>query len=73
MTRPRCPVSVHIWAERLHRDPRSQLAAYREAGVSRVSVLVRSSATDDEALPAFRAAAVDAGATLAEVVPSPGS
>ena len=67
------PVSVHIWAERLHRDPRAQLEAYRETGVSRVTVLVRSSATDDEALPAFRAAAVDSGATVAEELPAPSS
>ena len=35
--------------------------------MSRAITLVRSAATDDEALPAFRAAAVESGATLAEV------
>jgi F420-dependent oxidoreductase-like protein len=62
------PVSIHAWWERMRRgDPRALLEGYREAGVSRAITLVRSAATDDEALPAFRAAAVDSGATLAEI------
>jgi len=59
-------VSVHIWWGRLDKDPRTLLEGYREAGVSRVQALIRSSATEDEALPRFREAAVDSGATLAE-------
>ena len=59
-------VSVHWWAERLPRDPRQLLEGYREAGVDRVMGLVRASATDDDAFPALRAAAIDAGATFAE-------
>ena len=65
-------VSVHWWAERLPSDPRKLLEGYREAGVSRVMGLVRASATDDEALPALRAAAIDAGATFADEVPRAG-
>jgi F420-dependent oxidoreductase-like protein len=60
-------ISVHWWAERLPSDPRKILEGYREAGVSRVMGLVRASATDDEALPRLRAAAVDAGATFGDV------
>ena len=60
-------VSVHIWWEHLEAaDAVEMLSAYRDAGVSRVMTLLRSSATDDEALPAFRMAALQAGATLAE-------
>jgi F420-dependent oxidoreductase-like protein len=60
-------VSVHIWWEALESgDPRSLLEAYRAAGVARVMALVRSAATDDGALTAFRDAAIDAGATVAE-------
>jgi F420-dependent oxidoreductase-like protein len=59
-------VSVHIWWEALEAgDPRPLLEHYREAGVARVMALVRSAARDDDALPAFRDAAIDAGATLA--------
>lgn len=58
-------VSVHIWWEALERaDPARLLEAYRVAGVSRVMALVRRAADRDDALPAFRAAAVAAGATL---------
>jgi F420-dependent oxidoreductase-like protein len=59
-------VSVHIWWEALEAgDPRPLLERYRDAGVARVMALVRSSARDDAALPAFRDAALDAGATFA--------
>jgi F420-dependent oxidoreductase-like protein len=59
-------VSVHIWWEALEAgDPRPLLERYREAGVARVMALVRSAARDDDALPAFRDAAIDAGATIA--------
>jgi hypothetical protein len=40
------------------------LAAYREAGVSRVMTLLRASATSDEALEAFAEDARAAGASL---------
>ena len=60
-------VSVHIWWEALERDdPAALLGAYRSAGVARVMALVRRAAADDDALPALRAAAIAAGATLAE-------
>ena len=65
-------VSVHIWWGRLDKDPRKLLEGYREAGVSRVQALVRDSATDDEAVPRFKAAALDAGATFAEEQPFAG-
>jgi len=59
-------VSVHIWWEALEAGvPRPLLERYRDAGVARVMALVRSSARDDEALPAFRDAALDAGAAFA--------
>jgi len=58
-------VSVHIWWETLERtDAARLLAAYREAGVSRVMALIRRAATDDDALSAFRERAVAAGATV---------
>lgn len=58
-------VSVHIWWESLDAsDPVRLMAAYREAGVSRVMALVRGAAQDDEALERFRVQAFDAGATL---------
>ncbi len=64
-------VSIHIWWERLARaDARELLEQYRETGVSRAITLVRNAATDDEALPRLRAAAVAAGATVADEVPS---
>ncbi len=62
------PVSVHIWPERLAPagGPRvRQLAAYREAGISRVMTLLRESATGNQALEAFAADARQAGAELA--------
>jgi hypothetical protein len=40
------------------------MAAYREAGVSRVMALVRGAARDDGALERFREQAFEAGATL---------
>jgi alkanesulfonate monooxygenase SsuD/methylene tetrahydromethanopterin reductase-like flavin-dependent oxidoreductase (luciferase family) len=68
------PVSIHIWWERLRsRDPRTLLEGYREAGVSRAITLVKDAADDDEALPRFRAAAIEAGATLADELPFTGS
>ncbi|MFL5681383.1 MAG: TIGR03560 family F420-dependent LLM class oxidoreductase [Chloroflexota bacterium] len=59
-------VSVHIWWESLDNAPSRPdlLATYREAGVSRVMALVRSSATDEGALRAFRDDAERAGAEL---------
>jgi F420-dependent oxidoreductase-like protein len=67
------PVSIHIWWERLRsRDARTLLEGYREAGVSRAITLVKDAAADDEALPKFRAAAVEAGATVADEVPFSG-
>jgi F420-dependent oxidoreductase-like protein len=63
-------VSVHIWWETLDNAPsRTDLmAGYRDAGVSRVMTLVRSSATDDGALRAFRDDAERAGAELEAVL-----
>ena len=67
------PVSIHIWWERLRRgDARQLLEGYREAGVSRAIALVKEAADDDEALPRFRAAAIESGATMAEEQPFPG-
>jgi F420-dependent oxidoreductase-like protein len=58
-------VSVHVWWEALERDdPVRLLEAYGAAGVSRVMALVRRSAEDDQALRAFRDAALAAGASL---------
>lgn len=61
-------ISVHIWHENLG-DPgaaRSEMVAtYAELGVSRIIALVRSSATSDEALPAWAEDARDAGAEMA--------
>ncbi len=62
-------VSVHMWWEQAKTagSERSQrMAAYRELGVSRVQMLVRDAAADNEALVAFaddcRAAGVEMGA-----------
>jgi len=59
-------VSVHIWWEHAAEPGEERverLARYRELGVSRIQSLVRASAEDDEALPAFaqdcRAAGVE--------------
>lgn len=65
-------ISVHWWGERLPADPRKLLEGYREAGVHRVMGLVKASATDDEALPRLREAAIDAGAAFAEERPFAG-
>ena len=61
-------VSVHIWWETLDQAPSRPelLAAYRDAGVSRVMALVRASARDRHALEGFRRDAEQAGAELAE-------
>ncbi|HKG56373.1 MAG TPA: TIGR03560 family F420-dependent LLM class oxidoreductase [Candidatus Limnocylindrales bacterium] len=59
-------VSVHIWWEALENggSPVDLIRAYREAGVSRVMALVRSAATDADALRKFRDDAERAGAEL---------
>jgi F420-dependent oxidoreductase-like protein len=59
-------VSVHIWWETLDKAPsRAELmAAYRDAGVSRIMALVRETANDPGALESFREDAVAAGAEL---------
>ncbi len=59
-------VSVHIWWEHLDAAPsRSDLiAAYREAGVSRVMTLVRAAADSADELDAFGDDCVAAGAEL---------
>jgi F420-dependent oxidoreductase-like protein len=62
------PVSVHIWAERLAPAGSArvdQLAAYRDAGIRRVQVLLIESATSDDALAAFAADARASGAEMA--------
>ena len=60
------PVSVHVWSQIFGEGGSARvdsLAAYREAGVSRVMGLVRASATTDEALESLvedgRAAGVE--------------
>ena len=61
-------ISVHMWwaqvkaagAERVER-----MAAFRELGVSRVQMLVRDAATDDEALAAFADDCRSAGVEMA--------
>lgn len=61
-------VSVHVWHEQLAppgRARQDQLAAYREAGVSRIQTLVPGSAISDDALAAFAADARASGAELA--------
>jgi F420-dependent oxidoreductase-like protein len=62
------PVSVHIWPERLAvagSGRADQLAAYREAGIRRIQVLLRESVTSDEALESFAADAHASGADIA--------
>jgi F420-dependent oxidoreductase-like protein len=63
------PVSVHIWWEQLDNAPsRSELlAAYRDAGATRVMTLVRAAATDLDELDRFRDDCVAAGAELETV------
>ena len=49
-------VSVHLWSEYLDEAGPARvdlLAGYRELGISRAMGIIRASATDDEALPAF--------------------
>jgi F420-dependent oxidoreductase-like protein len=60
-------VSVHVWREHLPAGPQrvDRLAAYRELGVDRIMTLVRSSATDDEALESLAQDARQAGVELA--------
>jgi alkanesulfonate monooxygenase SsuD/methylene tetrahydromethanopterin reductase-like flavin-dependent oxidoreductase (luciferase family) len=59
-------VSAHIWWAQLNRAPdRAELlAAYREAGASRVMALVRETARDPGELERFRDDALAAGAEL---------
>jgi F420-dependent oxidoreductase-like protein len=59
-------LSVHIWWTELRARQRTidLLAAYREAGVSRVMALVRDAGRATEALDAFADAATAAGAEL---------
>jgi F420-dependent oxidoreductase-like protein len=59
-------VSVHIWWSS-YEEARSRpehLAAYKEAGASRVMTLVRAAARDPEAIARFREDALEAGAEL---------
>ena len=60
------PVSVHIWWEHLDAAPsRTDLiGAYLEAGASRVMTMVRAAAKDPDALDAFQADCLEAGAEL---------
>ncbi len=61
-------VSVHIWSEYTHDEGQRRvdlLGGYRETGVDRVMALVRSSATDDDALESLARDARAAGLELA--------
>jgi F420-dependent oxidoreductase-like protein len=60
-------VSVHAWGERLPAGAQriERLASYRDLGVDRVMTLVKSSATDDEALESLAQDARQAGVELA--------
>jgi hypothetical protein len=60
------PVSVHIWWEHLDgaASRAELLAAYRDAGASRVMTLVRRTAVDIDELDRFAADCTQAGATL---------
>lgn len=65
------PVSVHIWWESARRAGRRRvelLEAYRDVGVSRVQLLVRDAAHDDQALPAFAEDCRAAGVELLDAV-----
>ncbi len=64
-------VSAHIWWAQLAKsaDRAAYLAAYREAGASRVMALVRETAQDPDELERFRDDALAAGAELAGGVP----
>lgn len=64
-------LSVHLWTEHVNipsEDRVELLARYRELGVARVQTLIRRSALDDEALPAFAEDCRAAGCTLAAPV-----
>jgi len=61
-------VSIHMWAEHISRPGQQRvdrLGGYQELGLSRAIGLVKSTTTDDEALPAFVEDARAAGLTLA--------
>ena len=60
-------VSVHVWGQLLPVGPQriERLAAYADLGVDRVMTLVKSSATDDEALESLAQDARKAGVELA--------
>ena len=61
------PVSVHVWRQLLPTDRTERmdlLAAYREAGASRIIALLIESATSDESLADFAEDARAAGADL---------
>lgn len=63
-------VSAHVWWESLPRDRSKRMdliAAYRDAGVSRIITLVRDAAESDEAMATF---AEDCRAAGAELEPS---
>ena len=62
-------LSVHLWwrtpeLARAGEERAAYLARFRELGVDRVMTLLQSSATDDEALPAFAEDCLAAGAEL---------
>jgi F420-dependent oxidoreductase-like protein len=62
------PVSVHVWGEAIGQRGQARidrLAAYREAGVSRVMGLVRATAQTDEALESLVEDARTAGVDFA--------
>lgn len=63
------PLSVHIWWEHLDAAPdrAALIAAYREAGASRVMTLVRSSARSADELESFRDDCVEGGADIGKV------
>ena len=65
-------VSAHIWWETLDQAPSRAglLAAYRDAGASRVMTLVRAAATDVGELESFREDVVAAGLELGGEVPA---
>lgn len=66
-------ISVHMWWQQA-REPGAarveRMAAYRDLGVSRVQLLVRAAATDDEALGAFAHDCRSAGVELGTAVPA---
>ncbi|HEY8438437.1 MAG TPA: TIGR03560 family F420-dependent LLM class oxidoreductase [Candidatus Limnocylindrales bacterium] len=62
-------VSAHVWWEHLERAPdrAAHLAAYRDAGASRVITMIRSAVQDPAALDRFREDALAAGAELGDL------